>query len=139
VIGAGLENWNLRAVKPTGNGRFDVVGASPTLTLKTDLSLCASDYSRLVVKAATSPEVKFRELHVMTRNPEGPSPSEDSLYLSMFSGSAREYSFNLRLLGLPPGALLSTLALRPPPGAWFEVSEVRLARRVGVTRCRTRP
>ncbi|MDP1920023.1 MAG: hypothetical protein Q8L14_27500 [Myxococcales bacterium] len=138
VIGAGLENWNLRAVKPAGNGRFDVVGTSPTLTLKTELSLCAADYSRLVVKAATSPEVKFRELHVMTRNPEGPSPSKDSLYLSMFSGSPREYSFNLRLLGLPVGALLPTIALRPPPGAWFELSEVRLARREGLTRCRTR-
>lgn len=134
--------WALADARRVGPSRFSG-GPSTMLRWDAPLDLCLADLRAISVTGAPSDDVRYRELHVYYLLDGERSVTEaHSFYLSMFSGPPRPYSMSVSLLGQPSGARLTGLAIRFPIGpsgsGEFELSEVRLERRDGPTRCRER-
>ncbi|MBL8938418.1 MAG: hypothetical protein JNM69_27880 [Archangium sp.] len=132
--------WSLADARRVGANRF-TGGNSALVRWQGPLDVCLSDLRAISVTGAPSADVRYRELHVYyLLDGETATTEAHSFYMSMFSGPPRPYSVNVRLLGQPQGARLTGLALRFPMGpsgqGEFELSEVRLERRDGPTRCR---
>ncbi len=142
VVLAPQQGWALgdaRRVSPT---RF-AGGRAATLRWQSPLEVCLADLRAISVTGAPSADVRYRELHVYyLLDGEQVMTEAHSFYLSMYSGPPRPYSVSVPLLGQPRSARLTGLAVRFPAGpsgsGEFELSEVRLERREGPTRCRER-
>lgn len=140
VVLAPQQGWGLSDARRVSPTRF-AGGPKSLLRWQGPLEVCLADLRTISVTGAPSADIRYRELHVYYLLDGAQTLTEaNSFYLSMYSGPPRPYSVSVPLLGHARGARLTGLAVRfpvaPSGSGEFELSEVRLGRREGPTRCR---